>query len=246
MSRSVVLFLGAGASAPFGFPLTKDILPKVREEIASGELFDGFPDAAKRARLLGESLRALLPGFDSVSELPSITDILSLVDYSLLTSTSPLRLRTPAEVQTLRTLLEQAVYDVLWWPYEHDNPPSILTRWTSAISKLAQTSSTPPGVISTNYDLSLETELARRWSYDPEYFDFGFAWRNPKSGVIQDRPTSPRLRLYKLHGSVSWLRCDLCDHIYINLRGAIGGYGYSGKRSPNNTCTASTIRFGRC
>jgi hypothetical protein len=236
MSQSIAFFLGAGASAPFGFPLTKDILPKVREEISSGVLFDGFPEASKRATQLGESLQALLPGFNSVSELPSITEILSLVDYSLLTTTSPVKLQTSAEVQNLRTLLEQAIYDVLWWPYEHDNPPPLLIRWTEALSKLAEIPSTPPGIISTNYDLSLETELARRWGYDPGLFDFGFAWRSPKSGIIQERPASPRLRLYKLHGSVSWLRCDLCDHIYINLRGAIGGYGYSGKQSGNTTC----------
>lgn len=236
MNRSIAYFLGAGASYPFGFPLTKDILPKIREEIASGVLFEGFPQAHERAERLGEALRALLPGFDQVAELPNITDVLSLVDYSLLTSTSPLRLWPPMEIQDLRVLLEQAVYDVLWWPYPHDNPPPLLVRWTSALSVLAETSGTPPGIISTNYDLALESQLAQRWNYKPACFDFGFTWRDPKSGRRRDRPASPRLRLYKLHGSVNWLRCDLCEHIYINLRGAIGGYGYSRKRSENTTC----------
>lgn len=239
LSPAVVFFLGAGASKPFGFPLTSEILPKIWKEIGTGDLFAGFPNAERSAKRLGEDLKALLPGLERASELPLITDILSLIDYSLLTSTSPLRRRTPADLQRLRTLLEQAIYDVLWWPYTRDDLPPLLARWAEALSTLAQSAQIPPAIVSTNYDLSIETELVRAWNYDHELFDFGFTWRDPKSGELHDRPAAPRLRLYKLHGSVNWLKCGLCDHVYVNLRGAIGGYGYSPRRTENTTCHCS-------
>ncbi len=36
------IFIGAGASKPFGFPLTNELLPKIREHIDNNQLFNGF------------------------------------------------------------------------------------------------------------------------------------------------------------------------------------------------------------
>jgi hypothetical protein len=93
------------------------------------------------------------------------------------------------------------------------------------------------GVISANYDTAVESELMKGLPGEVAWrFDFGFAWRDPVSGQLHDRPSAPAVRFYKLHGSVNWLRCGLCEHIYINPRGPIGGLGFVDQRHEANTC----------
>jgi hypothetical protein len=45
--------------------------------------------------------------------------------------------------------------------------------------------------------------------------------RDPSEGVVYPRPNKASFGVYKLHGSLNWLRCDLCDNIYVNPVGAI-------------------------
>ena len=100
-----VLFLGAGASRPFGFPVTAEILPEVlrRLEPSPGELGD----------LLGRFLPALFRG---AAEAPLITDLLSLVDHLIATRNAPQPDLGVADLDRLRLLLERAVADVLAEP----------------------------------------------------------------------------------------------------------------------------------
>jgi NAD-dependent SIR2 family protein deacetylase len=101
------------------------------------------------------------------------------------------------------------------------------------LEELAKWVLTAPGlctVITTNYDMLLESEIyPRMGSYAEiwEKIDFGFSPREPQSGTIPPRPARPVFRLYKLHGSLNWLRCARCDRIYINPHGHI----YSHSRS---------------
>jgi hypothetical protein len=41
---------------------------------------------------------------------------------------------------------------------------------------------------------------------------------------------------YKLHGSLNWLRCDVCEHTYINVDGPIGIRAFDEKPGPFNSC----------
>ena len=64
--KSSALFLGAGASAAFGYPLTGDILPHIRAGLNDGTLFplESNPkrERGKMKRLRGH-LGTLLPAF---------------------------------------------------------------------------------------------------------------------------------------------------------------------------------------
>ena len=97
------------------------------------------------------------------------------------------------------------------------------------------------GLISTNYDIEVETQLFRRYSNHviSTEFDFGFSWRDTATGVVYKRPIDPSLRVYKLHGSLNWLRCDLCDHVYVNTRGAIADLSFDEEIHGGNTCHCS-------
>ncbi len=54
-----------------------------------------------------------------------------------------------------------------------------------------------------------------------EAVDFGFSWRDPMTGSIHNPPDKPTVRIFKLHGSVNWVRCQLCGFICINKDGPI-------------------------
>ncbi len=243
------IFIGAGASKPFGFPLTNELLPKIREHIDNNQLFNGFDNSRQDRENLKNMLNQLIPGWNSVEpeHLPLITDILSIVDYSLLVSTSPLRSKEGHNLSEFRTLLEKAVFEILECPYDNNIgpiPPS-LVKMSDWVHDLATTDGNSTGIISTNYDISIETELFKRYGKSdvPRQFDFGFAWRDPGKDQIHPRPTPADMCLYKLHGSMNWLRCDLCEHVYINLGGSIAHQGFEPTVTDFNTCDCNHSRL---
>jgi len=237
--KKTAVFMGAGASKPFGFPLTCELLPLMQEKLNSGELFRRSQSAREE---LSRYITRLLPGFNSVApeNLPLITDVLSLVDHSLFSSNSLTPLMARRDLARLRILLEWAILEVLdleLLPLPHIVPTSLarLTDWLFAQTRMDGHS---VGVISTNYDIALETQLFRRYSDHliRTEFDFGFSWRDTSTGTVYERPANPSFRLYKLHGSLNWLRCDLCDHVYINIYGSIADLSFTEGVHSNNTC----------
>ncbi len=244
------LFTGAGASQPFGFPLTREILPKIRDEINSGELFAELDDEDARRERLDRGLRSLLPGYSDTIQLPLITDVLSLVDYSLLTDSTPSPRVEQRDLVDLRFLLEAAIFDALWWPWDTDQPsPPLLRRFAEWIDTRSHDVDNAISIVSTNYDIAIEDELfdiCRRRpgeaGVDDENaliageFDFGFAWRDPDEDRIMARPANPRISVLKLHGSLNWLRCEACDQVYLNPYGIIAGRALNRRANDWNTC----------
>ena len=245
---SSALFLGAGASKAFGYPLTGEILPAIRAGLEDGTLFplESSPkrERAKMKRLRGH-LTTLLPAFfDDDIELPLITDVLSLIDLLLSTGEIAVPMLSTEEMEDLRTLLEEAIIHSIE-PAEgrdREGPIDRLTDWVlSAVDEGA-----PLAVVSTNYDTLVESLVFEKIDMDPELeigstVDLGFSWREHSSGkyleTVNQPPPSPRVRLFKLHGSVSWLKCPLCGFIYVNTVGSIVQQAFrEDKIDYNNTC----------
>jgi hypothetical protein len=235
-----VLFLGAGASRPFGFPVTAEILPEIlrRLEPSPGELGD----------LLGRFLPAL---FGGAVAPPLITDLLSLVDHLIATGNAPQPGIGAADLDRLRLLLEQAVADVLAEPSVgpggHGNE-EVLQRFVAWIRRRADEGPGRVSLITTNYDVVLEKRLyALLDSRDiPDLVDFGVSWRpadRPGVEPARSRPAAPWLGLFKLHGSLDWLRCPLCEHIYIDpARTVVGGGTGSAARARTCVCGYAPLR----
>jgi NAD-dependent SIR2 family protein deacetylase len=214
------LFLGAGASAEFGYPVTSQILPLIRMGLHKGDLF-AFRDDGKMlcARLTG-FLMKLFPGFADAAErnLPTIVDLLSLLDHSLRSSTSLVRLTPVHELAELRTLLEVGVCEVIHLKQENIKPAArAFWEWLSSRNTQERDS---VALISTNYDTSIEQLMSRNLDFSriKQSVDFGVSWREPDRAELYRRPAKPWLRLYKLHGSLNWLRCDMCEHMYLNYQ----------------------------
>jgi len=175
--------------------------------------------------------------------------------------------QAPQDLVRLRMLLERSIYEVLKRKYP-DGPvvDSSEEMTGESLEMLQSHAATKPvdrdvlmafagwiqrqvdsserlTIVTTNYDLVPE----QLWKciriqdrrIPVEDVDFGFVWRDPGSGQLHPRPAQPTLAIYKLHGSLNWLRCALCEHAYINPAGDIAYLGFDPEPSWHNTCHCS-------
>jgi NAD-dependent SIR2 family protein deacetylase len=229
-ARRLVLFLGAGASRPFGVPVTAEILPRILRRLRAGSLFRGDhrpgPGAARELRDL---LLRLAPGaFTSRLRAPLITDLLSLIDQLVAGGHAAGPDLVPRSLDRLRALSEEAMAEVLGGPAPRARAKgSVLADFVSWILETAAAGRPRVTVISTNYDVVVERELYRRLRCEaiPERLDFGMSWREVvagRPGPVQGRPPRPWLSLFKLHGSLDWLVCPVCGSVSIDPWRTVG------------------------
>jgi len=229
-NRKIALFSGAGASKAFDFPLTSEILPEIRRRLKK-DLFGSGRKARAQHKQLEGFLKTLYPGLNAAADhdLPLITDILSLVDHSLVSSNAIGLLFQRREMQLIRRFLERAIYKALDWETDYDACPKLLDQFVKTLLGL-QKNGVQVGLISTNYDPVVEMSLFYKFNYREvtESFDFGCDWRDDASGKVYNRPAHPMFSIFKLHGSLNMLRCPHCDHLYINMNGDISYLDYEG------------------
>ncbi len=102
-------------------------------------------------------------------------------------------------------------------------------------------------IITTNYDLLMDTvtrEVFGENTDESEPIDRGFEFRDVGSGRLVARPprhlnearVTGRVALYKLHGSLNYLRCEVCDQVYVNHYGNIAHLAFERQPRVENTC----------
>lgn len=250
--QSTAIFLGAGASAEFGYPVTSKILPKVIEQWAdNGTLFDetnGKERDREDRKKLRTYVTALLPGLSQTSndDLPLITDVFSLVDHAVANGSAFSPRLSSRELGRFSLLLKQAIFDVLIENWLNDYTDSELEIEQNLGGWLRSLNC--PAIVSTNYDTSADEILFHQFFKDCEEdilagLDFGFAWRDPYVDVIHERPVAPKARLYKLHGSLNRLRCPLCRSAYVNIDGTIAHQAFLAEVADGNTCWCEHARL---
>lgn len=267
---NIAVFLGAGASSTFGWPLTNRLLPLILYGLIDQNLFedarinDKEQNDSDRKRLT-KALLALCPGIElsrtfiteNQHRLPLVTSLLSMLDYSLASGQALVAGLSSDEIKNSRVLLERAIYETIeheeemtspnyWAPREPNAYTRQLVQWLDKV----RPERSAVGVITSNYDVAIE----KAWSFDRDdvkrieglSLDFGFDWTWPSNSYperIITRPSEPSRRLYKLHGSTNWLRCGLCDRIYINPEVDIAVYAYAIETSANNSCHCGHARL---
>ncbi len=262
--RPIAIFLGAGASKVFGYPITRDLMLKIFQGLAKGQILEksakgpGVMSQDPRAELL-DFLTALLPGERySEEKVPMVTGVLSLLDFSLATGQSLLPGRTLDETRRARQLLERAILEVIpdheWFSAAEEKRFEQFRKWLSSIK--ARRPAGGLGIITTNYDMV--SDLAAMCVADVEgdfgtwsfvdvarKVDFGFRWIGPDPEKEESfpRPEHPRVALYKLHGSTNWLRCPLCENLYINPHEPTAWLGAEVETFTDNQCHCSDTRL---
>lgn len=216
----------------------------------------GFlPDATK---VLKAELTQLLPGILSGARTAQITEVLSLLDHLIVTGSCALPGFPRERLARLRLLLERAVATVVTKADEvtaaHQALIDKLVKWVATESVKPAPHQHLIIVITTNYDMAVERPLidavAARHPKNQNPIDYGFNWRDPvktdggDQNVVWLRPERAALGFYKLHGSINWLRCPLCDHVYLNKFGPIFDHAFASLRGDTNTCCCNQSPMG--
>ena len=239
---STVYFLGAGASADAGVPLTSDLLPRLVERV---------PDKPNVG--LYEFVRRF--GFDGKEE--SVVDLINFVN-SALREGQPLD--RDFDVTALRALRDEITVELaflidesanrgrkLLLPEEAEDQPFgdgyVTDRKIAPYFKtFAKTLNTrrrrigarlPRGdvVITTNYDTNLDAALFELSYADETGFDRGQSgltdvylgsaeFRDPYTDEYAFSASSATVDLLKLHGSFNWLYCPRCHRIFVAAFGS--------------------------
>lgn len=224
----IVLFLGAGASAPFGYPTTKSFLANLRKRLDRSSLsflnaflgIEGVSDVEHVIQMIGslESLRGsgLMKRFFKKNKVS--LDIAG-------------KQRTLNDVLRLCGRLNENIKDQVFREYETN--PRTLGASTEAFFTLFtmiashQTKKQDIVVFSTNYDRVIEeccTRLpefdlvdgfvhkprSRTYSWDSEEFE-----REPEDNHL--------VKFFKLHGSLNWRRTHEDDVVQDRSEHRVSG-----------------------
>jgi len=267
--KKSVFFLGAGCSAAFGYPITSSILPNILKEIDNGHLFYGIPnndaaDERKKEQRLKAYILNLYPGIAEQTtyngkNLPNITEVLSLTDYLIEIGAVPSSRYKLDDVVQCRQLLHRAICEVLYKSQEDlfamEKTNETLRLFLDLLQKEVRTKEL--SIITTNYDTLIELLLLKRVyeqgrragnsANNLDFFnllnciDFGTNFRDPFENKVITQPQNPLFRFFKLHGSFTWLKCDLCEHIFINPYGDIVFQAYRDEVDEYNTCHCNDV-----
>jgi hypothetical protein len=208
--------MGAGTSRAFGYPLTAEILPTIRTQLGKGLLFGRSNRARTDRKDLADCFNGMFPGWNHEDIMaPPITDVLSLIDYARSAGIAGMLGAGPGKLSRFRTLLELAICEIINDVYFDGEWEPICNRFVKWLVEDSQNT----GVITTNYDIEAEMRIFEEFSRAQieQKFDFGYAWRDPYENFLFPRPSDPLARWYKLHGSLNSLRCNYCEHTYINI-----------------------------
>lgn len=230
--RETAVIVGAGASSAFGYPLTAELLPAMWKLANQSSSFNGNKIALKK---LKRGLKQLVPSIgDPNLNLPLVTDLLSILDQAIASGSSIVVGMTQREQVEFRSLLDRALVDAIHKKKELKAAGDRLrVRFVTWLLRCATS------VITSNYDLELDLALTEILGEDTmeQEVDYGFAWRSIENEYrLVQRPHAPAFHLYKLHGSLNWLTCRVCEHTYINLESPIKDRAFDPVKRDYNTC----------
>jgi hypothetical protein len=202
-----VLFLGAGATRSIKGPMTEDILPAMYAEKARIAASDPKGRVAKLVAFL-ESEFHVGPGL-SKKQYPGLPLLMSLLDMSLDRREQFGVGWDVNEIAELREAIELGVFDVL--------EDALMKFPTNNHFTLLEKLFTPPAipqVITTNYDLVVDTALM----YVSQRRQPPGGLPNYHCGIANISSVGPDQRfgtLLKLHGSLNWLSCRTCQRLEL-------------------------------
>ncbi|WEK21667.1 MAG: hypothetical protein P0Y49_11025 [Candidatus Pedobacter colombiensis] len=238
--KKIVYFLGAGCSAAFGYPITRQIMPKICQLLYNSTI----TKKNEYRKELISSLGMLYPCFNKnykETQLVDVIELLSLIDYSCLYNfplhpdmdqkkTEQLRFNFTRSLIEMLIAFDKEAYNP---NIEEDRIQELsYSKFSNLLSK--QFEECDVSIITTNYDMSIDRLLPSK-NFN---IDYGVSYRNIESQIIH-RPNIPDLSYFKLHGSHNWLKCNCCGLYYINPFGTISHQYFKSELNDMNTCICS-------
>lgn len=188
-SRHVCAFIGAGAAKACGLPDVEGLQGKVKENLGEGD------QAAFSRLLVGRNIEQVL------SRLRRIA--------GLVTGAEAVDGLTATQASALDTSICQGIVSALDLGSANLTPMSHLAAWAARADYRH-----PLEIFTVNYDLLMETALEQ---HGVPYFD-GFVGNlraRFRTDLVEAPPGDPNgyvasrfVRLWKLHGSVNWIRSE--------------------------------------
>jgi hypothetical protein len=201
-----IIFLGAGATKACGGPLTNEILPKI---LAQTPVSISGPD--QRLNLLTGFLQEQfhVDAMTAPELFPGLPLLMSLLDTALERRQTFDSQWDFYQVSELRQAMELGIFDLL----EKVLIQAPTNNHREMLMKIYP-AGTEPCVISTNYDLIVDTammSISELRTGDGKFPDYGcelttefYRLEHPHFGT-----------LLKLHGSLNWLYCKTCHRLEI-------------------------------
>jgi len=214
MPDRLVFFFGAGASKAENAPLTSELLLEALKSPSGNQHF-----LSVIKRFLTELFK--IERFDNIEgteQLPKFEELLTLVDVALLKEEEFSEYWNRTRLFELREALVYCIAKILrikLQPRERESTPHYHRRFIRNIFDSAiDIESDKNSFISLNYDILLDyalLDLHPRWDVD-----YGIGFRN-----FEEPHHGNGIKLLKLHGSLNWMFCPVCNSVKLNLYGKI-------------------------
>ena len=264
-------FVGAGASAEAGYPITALLTYAVADYVVEyGRRHNG--ETNRLFEYLGSVYNAKETALESASKkwreflessgiagsnnlpapifLPSIIEILSIIDIALAEDWSfgPSRLPRRGRENSYREFVgnelrrvRERVVEALAWAFRQLHQ----RRSNDLIIKLARQFGERDIVITTNWDILLDEALLKCTDVPPDYGTLGVRLVDLYGKELANQHPDGARSLLKLHGSLNWLHCRRCNDLYVNTQLMVTPERELGGRFPYDvTCNCGAELIG--
>ena len=210
LSRKIILFLGAGASASFGYPTTKQFIDSLKTELAKtseyqAQLLDYFLNLKGFADI--EHVLELLDSLQSINKHP-VTDLFRT--YTSIINLRGQKINFNDFLNRAKSLRDKIQVDVFrQYEFNPDSRSKINEVYVSLFESLMKLNSGDLPVFTTNYDRVIENFCINN---DIDFTD-GFRrignsdeaiWDATQYSEMEKRNDKKSIHLFKLHGSLNW------------------------------------------
>ena len=205
MATNTVVLFGAGATKACGGPLTNEILPQAFEPAVRSEIErEYYIDLLDR--FLIENFHLAQRQADRTdADYPALPLLLSLVDTAI-DRNHPMGPEWTVDLlRQVRRALQYMVFALLEYKLRefHHN------YYLALFNLLDPSGTTPPTVISLNYDIIADNALVEHSSRLPDY------GCDITTDAYKAQPHSGTL--LKIHGSLNWSYCPSCNRLDLGV-----------------------------
>lgn len=239
-SNKTIFFLGAGFSKDAGGPIQNEII----QNILSSDFYEHFSDnedVVKSIDEFKEFLRKELLLSDEKFSKIALEDVFTPIDRCISQGLS-LGSYSAKSLMDLREKLHLLMARSIQYGVDFQgHNKAYITKFAHYINSIAKRRIANPeldgiGIITTNWDILLDNSLYDLTKYESQSLCEGDSLHGPiavvdyccyissldndpfiKPGLLALGRNGYNIKYLKLHGSMNWLHCPLCQRMYVKF-----------------------------